>query len=99
MHNPKLPNIRMVLLPTVSSLHSIPSTNIFCMPHKCIHMHIYEEFVIQSRIQAYKEHLWTLMDPNMYMRCVDIFPYYSLSLSSLILSKKTLSFPTSSTIV
>ena len=36
------------------------------MPHKCIHMHIYEEFVIWSRIQAYKGDanvygpLWTL---------------------------------------
>ena len=24
------------------------------MPHKCIHMHIYKEFTIQSHIQAYK---------------------------------------------
>ena len=38
------------------------------------------------------------MDPDMYMRHVDIFSYYSLCFSSYILSKKTLSFPTSSTI-
>ena len=37
-----------------SSLHSIPSTNIFCIPHKCIHMYIHEEFAIRSHIQAYK---------------------------------------------
>ena len=51
------------------------------MPHKCIHMHIYEEFTIWSRIQAYKglhKCLWTLVDPNMYMHHVDTFSYYSL---------------------
>ena len=51
-----------------------------------------------SGIQGRREPLWTLVDPNMYMCRVDILPYYSLSFSSLILSKKTLSFPTSSTI-
>ena len=29
-------------------------------------------------IQGRREHLWTLVDLNMYMRHVDIFPYYSL---------------------
>ena len=49
----------------LSSLHSIPSTNIFRMSHKCIHTHIYEEFTIWSHIQAYKDNtnvygpLWT----------------------------------------
>ena len=44
----------------------MPSTNIFPMPHKCIYMHIYEEFTIRSCIQAYKGDtniygpLWTL---------------------------------------
>ena len=38
----------------LSSLHSIPSTNIFRMPHKSIYMHIYKEFTIRSCIQAYK---------------------------------------------
>ena len=26
-----------------------------------------------SGIQGQREHLWTLVDPNMYMRCMDIF--------------------------
>ena len=36
------------------------------MPHKCIYMHIYKEFAIQSHIQAYKGNaniygpLWTM---------------------------------------
>ena len=51
-----------------------------------------------SGIQGRRKHLWTLVDPNMYMHHVDILPYYSLSFSSLILSKKTLSLPISSTI-
>ena len=38
-----------------------------------------------SGIQGRHECLWILVDPNMYMRCVDIFPYYSLCFSSLIL--------------
>ena len=52
-----------------------------------------------SSIQGQHEHLWTLMDPDMYMRCVDIFPYYSLSFLLLLFPKKTLSSPISSTIV
>ena len=52
-----------------------------------------------SGIQGRRECLWTLVDPDMYMRCVDILPYYSLSFSSLILSQKTLSSPISSTII
>ena len=41
-----------------------------------------------SGIQGWRERLWTLVDPDMYMRCVDIFPYYSLCFSSLILPKR-----------
>ena len=52
-----------------------------------------------SGIQGRREHLWTLEDPDMYMRHVDIFPYYSLYFSFLIISQKTLSSPISSTIV
>ena len=52
-----------------------------------------------SGIQGQCECLWTLVDPDMYMRCVDIFTYYSLCFSFLILSQKTLSSPISSTIV
>ena len=52
-----------------------------------------------SGIQGQCEHLWTLMDPNMYMRRMDIFPYYSLSFLFLLFPKKTLSSPISSTIV
>ena len=51
-----------------------------------------------SGIQGRREHLWTLVDPDIYMHRVDIFPYYSLYFSFLISSQKTLSSPTSSTI-
>ena len=52
-----------------------------------------------SGIQGRREHLWTLMDPDMYMHRVDIFPYYSLSFLFLLFPKKTLSSPILSTIV
>ena len=55
------------------------------MPTKCIYTHIHEVFTIQSHIH---KHLWTLVDPDLYMRCVDIFPHYSLYFSLLILSQK-----------
>ena len=68
-----------------------------------MHTHAYIQRVHNlepySGIQGQREHLWTLVDPNMYMRRVDIFPYYSLSFSSLILSQETLSSPISSTII
>ena len=51
-----------------------------------------------SGIQGRREHLWTLVDPDMYMHRVDIFSHYSLYFSSLILSQKTLSSPISLTI-
>ena len=38
----------------LSSLHSIPSTNISHMPYKCIYILINEDFMVRSRIQAYK---------------------------------------------
>ena len=44
------------------------------MLQKCIYMHTHGVFAIWSHIQD----LWTLVDPNMYMCRVDIFPYYSL---------------------
>ena len=52
-----------------------------------------------SGIQRRRECLWTLVDPDMYMRCVDIFSYYSLYFSYLIFPQKTLSSPISSTII
>ena len=68
-----------------------------------MHTHAYIQRVhdseLYSGIQGRHEHLWTLVDHDMYMRHVDIFPYYSLSFSFLILSQKTLSSPISSTIV
>ena len=51
-----------------------------------------------SGIQGQRKCLWTLVDPDMYMRHVDIFPYYSLYFSHLILSQKTLPSPISLTI-
>ena len=68
-----------------------------------MHIHTYKRIVHDlepySGIQGWRKHLWTLVDPNMYMHRVDIFPYYSLSFSSLIISQKTLSSPISLTIV
>ena len=67
-----------------------------------MHTHAYiwrvRDSELYSGIQGWRKPLWTLVYPNMYMRHVDIFSYYSLCFSSYILSKKTLSFPTSSTI-
>ena len=71
-------------------------TNILRMLTKSIYVHIYDEFTIQSCIQIYKgqhKHLWTLVDPNLYMRCVDIFPHYSTHFSSLIISQKDIITP------
>ena len=68
-----------------------------------MHTHAYiwrvRDLESYSGIQGRREHLWTLVDPNMYMCRVDIFSHYSLSFSFLISSQKTLSSPTSSTIV
>ena len=67
-----------------------------------MHIHTYKRRVYDSEpyqgIQGRRKCLWTLVDPDMYMRHVDIFPYYSLCFS-LFLPKKTLSSPISSTIV
>ena len=71
------------------------------MLYKCIYILINEEFVIWSRIQAYKGDtnvygpLWT---PTCICTIWTFFPYYSLSFSFIISSQKTLSSPTSSTI-
>ena len=72
------------------------------MLHKCIHTHIYEEFTIQSHIQAYKGDaniygpLWTLTCMcamwTFLLIILYVFPF-------LFLPKKTLSSPTSSTII
>ena len=68
-----------------------------------MHIHTYkwrvQDLEPYSGIQGWHKHLWTLVDPNIYMRCVDIFPYYSLSFSSLISFQKSLSSPISSTII
>ena len=48
-----------------------------------MHIHTYKRRVhdseLYSGIQGRHKCLWTLVDPDMYMRHVDIFPYYSLS--------------------
>ena len=62
-----------------------------------MHIHAYTQSVCDSEpysgIQGRCKHLWTLVDPDMYMRRVDIFSYYSLYFSYLILSQKTLPSP------
>ena len=68
-----------------------------------MHIHAYIWRVCNSEpylgIQGQHECLWTLVDPDMYMRRVDIFPHYSQCFSFLISSQKTLLSPTSSTII
>ena len=62
-----------------------------------IHTHAYIRRVRDSEpysgIQGQRKPLWTLVDPNMYMRHVDIFPYYSLCFSSHILPQKDFIIP------
>ena len=41
-----------------------------------------------SGIQGWCKHLWTLVDPGMYMCHVDIFPYYSLYFTILFFPKR-----------
>ena len=57
-----------------------------------MHIHTYTWSVFDlepySGIQGQRKHLWTLVDPDMYMHHVDIFSHYSLYFSSLILSPK-----------
>ena len=48
-----------------------------------------------SGIQRQRECLWTLVDPDLYMRRVDIFPHYSLYFSFLIFPQRKLSLPIS----
>ena len=67
-----------------------------------MHIHAYTQSVQDlepySGIQGWHKCLWTLVDPDMYMHHVDIFPYYPPYFSYLILSQRTLSSPISLTI-
>ena len=62
-----------------------------------IHTHAYIRRVHDSEtysgIQRWREPLWTLVDPDMYMRHVNIFPYYSLYFSFIISSQKDIIIP------
>ena len=62
-----------------------------------MHIHMYIQRVHDSEpysgIQGQCEHLWTLVDPDMYMRRVNIFPYYSLYFSYLIFPQKDFIIP------
>ena len=82
---------------------TLNSIDKYLSPASQMHIHTHKRRVqdseLYSGIQGQREHLWTLVDPNMYMRCVDIFPYYSLSFLLLLFPKKTLSSPILSTIV
>ena len=68
-----------------------------------MHIHTYKRRVRDSEpysgIQGRHECLWTLVDPNMYMHHEDIFPIILYVFPLLSLPKKTLSSPTSLTIV
>ena len=83
-------------------LRQMPLTNTFCMPPKCIYTHTHEVFTIWSCIQAYKGNanvygpLWT---PSSICAIWTYFSQYSPCFSSFIPSQKTLSLPTSSTII
>ena len=83
-----------------SSLHSIAFTNIFRMPYKCIHTHIYE-FMIRSCIQEYKGNaniygpLWT---PTSICTMWTYFLIILYVFPLIFFPKKTLSSPTSSPI-
>ena len=48
---------------------------------------------LYSGIQGLHECLWTLVDPNMYMRRVDTFHHYSLCFSFLIFLPKDIIIP------
>ena len=62
-----------------------------------MHIHTYKRRVYNSEayygIQGQREHLWTLVDPDMYMCHVDIFPYYSLCFCFLISSQQDIIIP------
>ena len=68
-----------------------------------MHIHTYkwrvQDLEPYSGIQGRRESLWTLVDPDMYMSRVDIFPHYSLSFLFLFFPKMTLSSPILSTII
>ena len=62
-----------------------------------MHIHAYIRSVWDSEpysgIQGRREHLWTLVDPDLYMRHVDIFSHYSLYFSFLIFHPKGIIIP------
>ena len=51
------------------SLHPIPLTNTSHMPYKCIYMHIYEEFKVQSHIQVFKGNM-NIYGPLWILTCI-----------------------------
>ena len=62
-----------------------------------MHVHGYIQRVrnleLYSGIQGRREHLWTLVGPDLYMRRMDIFSHYSLCFSFLISSQKDIIIP------
>ena len=66
--------------------------------HICAYIRWVYDSEPYSGIQGWCKHLWTLVDHNLYMHCMDIFSHYSLYFSSLIFPQKTLSLPISLTI-
>ena len=66
--------------------------------HICAYTWSVYDLELYSGIQGRHEHLCTLVDPDLYMRHVDIFSHYSLYFSCLIVPQKTLSLPISLTI-
>ena len=62
-----------------------------------MHIHAYiwrvRNSELYSGIQGQHEHLWTLVDPDIYMHHVDTFPHYSLCFSFLISFQKDIIIP------
>ena len=83
----------------MSILHTIPNfpkcTNIGAVFWPTVYTHISRVHNLETYSGLYRqrEHLWTLIDPNLYMCWMDLFPYYSLCFSSHIFSQKDFIIP------
>ena len=75
----------------LSSLHSIPSTNIFHMLYKCIHMHIYMKSSRFGAIFRHTRATQMFIDPcgpqHVYVPCGHIFSLFSMFFLSYFFPK------------
>ena len=80
----------------------MPSTDIFHMPTRCIHVYTHKEFMIWSQIQVYKGNV-NIYGPLWTPTCICAIWTYFLTIlyifPLLFVSQKTLSSPSSLTIV